>query len=183
MRSNNERRKDVKGHEELRELGVQRIWRHWHFMFVCLLVKASASALAVLPEVRPTHTQTSWFYWFTSTCNLQCHWSSNACYSQSEGCKSEVLGFSLKLGGKILCGSSGSVRDTAKHQWQKTLAGYSEQNSRKHILLSDETKIKLFGSEGVRRVWQEPSHDFHNECITVLTVKHRGGRVPKVLGT
>lgn len=78
MRSNNERRKDVKGHEELRELGVQRIWRHWHFMFVCLLVKASASALAVLPEVRPTHTQTSWFYWFTSTCNLQCHWSSNA---------------------------------------------------------------------------------------------------------
>lgn len=86
-----------------------------------------------------------------------------------------VLGFWLKLGWKILCGSSGSARDTAKHQWQKTLAGCSEQNSRKHILLSDETKINLFGSEGVQRVWQEPSHDFHTECITVLTVKHRGG--------
>lgn len=86
-----------------------------------------------------------------------------------------VLGFWLKLGWKILCGSSGSARDTAKHQWQKTLAGCSEQNSRKHILLSDETKINLLGSEGVQRVWQEPSHDFHTECITVLTVKHRGG--------
>lgn len=37
-------------------------------LHVCLLVKASASALAALPWVRPTHTQTSWFYWFTSTC-------------------------------------------------------------------------------------------------------------------
>ncbi len=34
-----------------------------------------------------------------------------------------------------------------------------------HVLWSDETKINLFGSDGVKRVWWQPSEEYKDECI------------------
>ncbi len=42
-----------------------------------------------------------------------------------------------------------------------------------HVLWSDETKIHLFGSDGVKRVWQQPGEE---KCV-LPTVKHGGGSV------
>ncbi len=44
-----------------------------------------------------------------------------------------------------------------------------------HVLWSDETKIKLFGSDGVKRVWQ-PGEEYKDKCV-LPTVKHGGGSV------
>ncbi len=43
-------------------------------------------------------------------------------------------------------------------------------------LWSDETKINLFGSEGVKRVWRQPSEEYKDKCV-LPTVKHGGGSV------
>ncbi len=45
-----------------------------------------------------------------------------------------------------------------------------------HILWSDETKIHLFGSDGVKRVWQQPGDEYKDKCV-LPTVKHGGGSV------
>ncbi len=45
-----------------------------------------------------------------------------------------------------------------------------------HVLLSDETKINLFGSDGVKRVWQQPAEEYKDKCV-LPTVKHAGGSV------
>lgn len=51
-----------------RMIRVMRSYENWEFResdgtgTSCLFAEASASALAVLPEVQPTHTQTSWSY-------------------------------------------------------------------------------------------------------------------------
>lgn len=45
-----------------------------------------------------------------------------------------------------------------------------------NILWSDETKINLFGSDGVQHVWREVGEDYHQDCV-VPTVKHGGGSV------
>ena len=45
-----------------------------------------------------------------------------------------------------------------------------------HVLWSDETKINLFGSDGVKRVWQQPGEEF-KEKFVLPTVKHDGGSV------
>lgn len=47
---------------------------------------------------------------------------------------------------------------------------------RENILWSDETKINLFGSDGVQHVWCESGQDYHCECM-VLMVKHGIGSV------
>ena len=44
-----------------------------------------------------------------------------------------------------------------------------------HIIWSDETKIHLFGSDGVQGVWCEPGQDYHSECIVLPRVKDSGG--------
>ncbi len=49
-----------------------------------------------------------------------------------------------------------------------------------HILWSEETKINLFGSDGVKRVWQQPCEEYKYKCA-LPTVKHVGGSV-MVLG-
>ncbi len=41
------------------------------------------------------------------------------------------------------------------------------------VLWSDETKINLFGSDGVKRVWGQPGEEYKDECVS--TVKHSGG--------
>ena len=45
-----------------------------------------------------------------------------------------------------------------------------------HVLWSDETKINLFGSDGVQRVWRRPGEQYQDKCV-IPTVKHGGGSV------
>ncbi len=45
-----------------------------------------------------------------------------------------------------------------------------------HVLWSDETKINVFGSDGVKRVWQQPGEEYKDKCV-LPTVKHGGGSV------
>ncbi len=34
-----------------------------------------------------------------------------------------------------------------------------------HVLCSDETKINVFGSDGVKRVWQQPGEVYKDKCL------------------
>ncbi len=45
-----------------------------------------------------------------------------------------------------------------------------------HVLWSDETKINLFGSDGVECAWWQPGEEYKNKCV-LPTVKHGGGSV------
>ncbi len=45
-----------------------------------------------------------------------------------------------------------------------------------HVLWSDETKINLFGSDGVKRVWRQPGEEYKDRCV-LPTVKRGGGSV------
>ncbi len=45
-----------------------------------------------------------------------------------------------------------------------------------HILWSDETKINVFGSDGVKLVWRQPGEEYKDKCV-LRTVKHGGGCV------
>ncbi len=45
-----------------------------------------------------------------------------------------------------------------------------------HVLWSDETKINLFGSDGVKRVWRQAGEEYKDKCV-LPTVKHGGGSV------
>ncbi len=45
-----------------------------------------------------------------------------------------------------------------------------------HVLWSDETKINLFGIDGVKRVWRQPGEEYKDKCV-LPTVKHGGGSV------
>ncbi len=49
-----------------------------------------------------------------------------------------------------------------------------------HVLWSDESKINLFGLDGVKRVWWQPGEDCKDKCV-LPSVKHVGGSV-KVWG-
>ncbi len=45
-----------------------------------------------------------------------------------------------------------------------------------HVLWYDETKIHLFGSDGVKRVWPQPGEEYKDKCV-LPTVKYGGGSV------
>ncbi len=45
-----------------------------------------------------------------------------------------------------------------------------------HVLWSDETKINLIGSDGVKHVWRQPGEEYKDKCV-LPTVKHGGGSV------
>ncbi len=45
-----------------------------------------------------------------------------------------------------------------------------------HVLWPDETKINLFGSDGVKCVWRQPGEEYKDKCV-LPTVKHGGGSV------
>ncbi len=45
-----------------------------------------------------------------------------------------------------------------------------------HVLWSDETKINLFGSDGVKRVWRQPGEVYKDKDV-LPTVKYGGGSV------
>ncbi len=44
------------------------------------------------------------------------------------------------------------------------------------VLWSDETKINLFGSDGVKRLWRQPGEEYKDKYV-LSTVKHVGGSV------
>ena len=41
---------------------------------------------------------------------------------------------------------------------------------------SDKTKINVFGSDGVKRVWQQPGEEYKDKCV-LPAAKHGGGSV------
>ncbi len=45
-----------------------------------------------------------------------------------------------------------------------------------HVLWSDETKINIFGSDCVKRVWRQPGDEYKDKCV-LATVKHGAGSV------
>ncbi len=45
-----------------------------------------------------------------------------------------------------------------------------------YVLWSDETKINLFGSDGVKRVWLQPGEEYKDKCV-LPTFKHGDGSV------
>ncbi len=45
-----------------------------------------------------------------------------------------------------------------------------------HVLWSDETKINVFVSDGVKRVWRQPGEEYKDKYV-LPTVKHGGGSV------
>ncbi len=45
-----------------------------------------------------------------------------------------------------------------------------------HVLWSVETKINLFGSDGFKSVWRQPSEEYKDKFV-LPTVKHVGGSV------
>ncbi len=45
-----------------------------------------------------------------------------------------------------------------------------------HVLWSDETKLNLFGSDGVKGVWRQPGEEYKDKCV-LPTVKHGGGSI------
>ncbi|KAE8291428.1 Transposable element Tcb1 transposase Transposable element Barney transposase [Larimichthys crocea] len=45
-----------------------------------------------------------------------------------------------------------------------------------HVPWSDETRINLFGSDGVKHVWQQPGEEYKDKCV-LPTIKHGGGSV------
>ena len=65
---------------------------------------------------------------------------------------------------------------------KKARKQFAEDMSTKHIdywnyvLWSDEMKINLFGSDGLRYVWSRPGEEYKDKCV-MPTVKHDGGNV------
>ena len=51
-----------------------------------------------------------------------------------------------------------------------------DMDHRNHVLWSDEAKINLFGSDGVKRVWQQPGEEHKDKCVLPI-VKHGGESV------
>ncbi len=65
---------------------------------------------------------------------------------------------------------------------KKTRKQFSEDKQTKdmdywnHVLWSNETKINLFGSDGVKHAWRQPGEEYKDKCV-LNTVKHGGGSV------
>ncbi len=43
-----------------------------------------------------------------------------------------------------------------------------------HVLWSDETKINLFDSDGVKRVWRQPGEEYKDKCVLPTVKKSHG---------
>ncbi len=65
---------------------------------------------------------------------------------------------------------------------KKARKQFAEDNQTKdmdywnHVLWPDETRINLFGSDGVKRVWRQSREEYKDKCV-LPTVKHGGGSV------
>lgn len=65
-------------------------------------------------------------------------------------------------------------------QWAKDKINWS-LDQWKHVIWSDETKILLFGSDGVIRTWRKANEKYKAECLRA-TIKHGGGKLHSQLG-
>ncbi len=69
-----------------------------------------------------------------------------------------------------------------KRMRKKTRKQFAEDKQTKdidywnHVLWSDETKINVFGSDGVKRVWWQPGEEYKDKCL-LPKVNHGGGSV------
>ncbi len=86
--------------------------------------------------------------------------------------------------GGSACQCSDHTPHTASN-WSAWLSSQQEASSkgftlswctRNHVLWSDETKINLFGSDGVKRVWRQPGEEYKEKCV-LPTFKHGGESV------
>ncbi len=48
-----------------------------------------------------------------------------------------------------------------------------------HVLLSDETKINVFGSDGVKRVWRQPGEKYKDKCVLPTITEGKGDGLAK----
>jgi len=72
-----------------------------------------------------------------------------------------------------------SSKDDAQESLQTVFAEdkhTKDMNYWNHVLWSDETKINLFGSDGVKHVWRQPDEEYKDKCA-LPTVEHVGGSV------
>ena len=60
-------------------------------------------------------------------------------------------------------------------QWAREKVGWSLEDWKK-VLFSDETKILLFGSDGIVRVWRKPKEGLKKKFLRP-TIKHGGGKL------
>ncbi len=51
-----------------------------------------------------------------------------------------------------------------------------DMNYWNQVLWSDESKVNLFGSDGVQHVWRRPGEEYQENCA-LPTVKHGGGGI------
>ncbi len=58
----------------------------------------------------------------------------------------------------------------------KCIHSFKNMDYWNHVMWSDETKIDLFGSDGVKSVWRQPGEEYKDKCV-LPTVKHGGGSV------
>ncbi len=69
-----------------------------------------------------------------------------------------------------------------KLAYKKACKQFAEDNLAKsmnywnHVLWSDESKVNLFGSDGVQHVWRRPGEEYQENCA-LPTVKHGGGSI------
>lgn len=63
----------------------------------------------------------------------------------------------------------------ARYAWAKEKVNWTVDDWKK-IIWSDETKILLFGSDGITRVWRKAGERYNAKCLKP-TVKHGGGNV------
>ncbi len=92
--------------------------------------------------------------------------------------------------GRSACQCSDHTPHTASN-WSAWLSSQKEASSKddaqespqtedmdywNHVLWSGETKINLFGSDGVKCVWRQPGEEYKDKFV-LPTVKHGGGSV------
>ncbi len=76
----------------------------------------------------------------------------------------------------------GSLKPRLKMMHKKACKPFAEDKQNKemdywnHVLGSDETKINLFGSDGVKHVWRQPGEENKDKCV-LPTIKHGVGSV------
>ncbi len=46
-----------------------------------------------------------------------------------------------------------------------------------HVLWSDETKINLFGSDGVKCVWWQPGEEYKDKCVLPIVEEDSSGNL------